>query len=666
MSRTVKIFTLLLALMFAFSLLVVTALADDQAPATCETKTKNVAPLAKATTTATQWFVTDDPDAINDGHVTTFSPSVSQLRGDQFRRYLTFDQIYDFSRIVITTGGVVARFETSKVITDAIAGKYIEWDFTIYLYNELDMIVYEQVFTTEEDGTTEINFTDFPKSAYKLELKHNDCGSYDRYNQAVYEIEMYATVGHEWETVEVTRNPTCTVVGTRTAKCSKCAATKSCIVPANGHTANPDNPCDAKCIVCNVDNTVTKKHNYSDNCTDLTCNTAGCTGTRQEWELPHAWASDTATECSECDLTRCIHEYDNDCDRICNKCNEKKYDRDPAGVVPDVWHLLDDTCTDTVCNHCEEIVEPPHVYKLVCSLECSECDHVRTLDESAHTWGPIFDDENDVYIDKTNALCDTECNVCHASRLAPHSYEYPCALFCQLCEAPNKNILAAHVFDNSCDPDCNEEKCRFVRVTSHQYDNACDAICNVCEATRTKDTDANFDPDHDYDNACDANCNICGAERTVSAHVYDNACDTTCNICNAPRTVADHVYDNACDTTCNVCSAERTVPAHAYDNDCDATCNACGAERTVPEHQYGLWITITEPERKTEGTQIRNCIVCNDQQTQQIPALGGMSGGAIAGIATGSVAVAGAGGFSLFWFVIKKKSWADLLMVFKK
>lgn len=33
----------------------------------------------------------------------------------------------------------------------------------------------------------------------------------------------------------------------------------------------------------------------------------------------------------------------------------------------------------------------------------------------------------------------------------------------------------------------------------------------------------------------------------------------------------------------------------------------------------------------------------------------GLSGGAIAGIAVGSVAVVGLGGFSLFWFVIKKK-----------
>ena len=44
----------------------------------------------------------------------------------------------------------------------------------------------------------------------------------------------------------------------------------------------------------------------------------------------------------------------------------------------------------------------------------------------------------------------------------------------------------------------------------------------------------------------------------------------------------------------------------------------------------------------------------------------GLSGGAIAGIAVGSVAIVGIGGFSVFWFVIKKKKLADLVALFQK
>ena len=44
----------------------------------------------------------------------------------------------------------------------------------------------------------------------------------------------------------------------------------------------------------------------------------------------------------------------------------------------------------------------------------------------------------------------------------------------------------------------------------------------------------------------------------------------------------------------------------------------------------------------------------------------GLPTGAIVGIVVGSVLVAGIGGFALVWFVIKKKTWADFVAIFKK
>ena len=44
----------------------------------------------------------------------------------------------------------------------------------------------------------------------------------------------------------------------------------------------------------------------------------------------------------------------------------------------------------------------------------------------------------------------------------------------------------------------------------------------------------------------------------------------------------------------------------------------------------------------------------------------GLSGGQIAGIVIGSVAVAGIGGFAIFWFAVKKKTFADLGIALKK
>ena len=44
----------------------------------------------------------------------------------------------------------------------------------------------------------------------------------------------------------------------------------------------------------------------------------------------------------------------------------------------------------------------------------------------------------------------------------------------------------------------------------------------------------------------------------------------------------------------------------------------------------------------------------------------GLSGGQIAGIVIGTVLIAGIGGFAIFWFAVKKKTFADLGVALKK
>jgi len=74
-----------------------------------------------------------------------------------------------------------------------------------------------------------------------------------------------------------------------------------------------------------------------------------------------------------------------------------------------------------------------------------------------------------------------------------------------------------------------------------------------------------------------------------------------------------------------------------------------------------------------DGNADGKCDVCDYQMTNgggniETPdeSKDGLSGGAIAGIVVGSVVVVGVGGFAIFWFVIKKKSFADLIAVFNK
>ena len=97
-------------------------------------------------------------------------------------------------------------------------------------------------------------------------------------------------------------------------------------------------------------------------------------------------------------------------------------------------------------------------------------------------------------------------------------------------------------------------------------------------------------------------------------------------------------------------------------------------------HTYGEWkdeIPATTEDFGTKGH--KDCSVCgrhfdkdgNEITELRIAKIGtpakkdGLSGGAIAGIVIGSVAVAGIGGFAIFWFAVKKKTFADLIAAIK-
>ena len=170
-------------------------------------------------------------------------------------------------------------------------------------------------------------------------------------------------------------------------------------------------------------------------------------------------------------------------------------------------------------------------------------------------------------------------------------------------------------------------------------------------------------------------------------HWHDCSCGTKVD-------VAPHTPDRAEATEteavkCTVCGYIIT-PALGHDTHApdaewhfDATkhwhnCTGCSQKLDEGAHAFGDWTITVKPEVGVAGEKERECSVCGFNENAPVEALGGeqpggeqpektgLSGGAIAGIAVGSVAVAGVGGFSVFWFVIKKKKFADLIAIFKK
>ena len=94
----------------------------------------------------------------------------------------------------------------------------------------------------------------------------------------------------------------------------------------------------------------------------------------------------------------------------------------------------------------------------------------------------------------------------------------------------------------------------------------------------------------------------------------------------------------------NVCSyaLKSDESGHWYE------CSVCADRKPVEAH--------------ADADGDKKCDLCSFALSEE----GGLGAGAIVGIVLGGVAVAGIGGFAIFWFVIKKKSFADLVAVFKK
>ena len=697
MKRMTKICTLLLALLLTFSLLATVILADDAGDAgagddgagatTCVGTERNIASEATVTTTTDCWTHAWYLHWLVDGDKTTGVGSTHRQR--DLTTTLTFDESYEFTKIVFTiqSAGRVANDRNLSQVSN----KNQNFNFTVMLYSMSesgDVEEFKQEYNT--DGVAEVVvIPDTKAKIYKMSV-YLVCN----WNNGLtfWEWETFVADGHDWQApTEPTVAPTCVKAGLGTLTCANCDETKSSVIPATGHT-NTD-PCSTTCTTCSKAMTAT--HVYTDAC-DTACD-ACSNGNRT---APHRAPDDIPCSdvCADCGATKAItadHTFANHCTTSCILCEKEdlreqthtwSYDgnTDPCGT-PCSWDWCD---------------EPkPHKYaaETSCKQNCLNCGTNPRESLVPHTYGATEDEPT------MRDVCDAVCNVCEETRIAPHKHAYVCKLFCDYCYAPNENAAKLHVYSHDCDPDCNNEGCSVKRTTSHKYTSACDATCNVenCGHIRTVDDDSAFVPNHAFTSGCDNVCDVegCGFWREVPPHQYTSNCDNSCNVegCGHIRTVSDdptfvqnHRYTSDCDAVCDVenCGHQRTVSKHVYDNNCDATCNVanCGYTRTPetdPDDEFytahrfveegqtdGGWIQIVAASKKTDGLKMRMCLECEYEEEQVIPALGGESEGlgtgAVVGIAAGSTAVAGTGGFSLFWFVIKKKSWADLIGVFKK
>lgn len=183
----------------------------------------------------------------------------------------------------------------------------------------------------------------------------------------------------------------------------------------------------------------------------------------------------------------------------------------------------------------------------------------------------------------------------------------------------------------------------------HVYDNSCDIDCNICGYTRDADEHSfiinKFDENHHY-----KVCSICQTidETSKKPHVFDNSCDETCNNCSFERT-GSHTFEtknydkDSHWLECNDCSKvdSSSIHKHVFDHTCDKDCNECDFKRSI-SHDYSI--------PKNDGENYWNeCSVCGDKLPVSAPEKNS-SPLLIVGIVCGSLVLIGVAAL-----VIKKK-----------
>ena len=322
-------------------------------------------------------------------------------------------------------------------------------------------------------------------------------------------------------------------------------------------------------------------------------------------------------------------------------------------------------------------------------------DEVWAFDAEGH-WQPCIvpgcpspheDYEGYVYHWGGNATCHTAgiCGQCGAEYYAEHDFSVPdyqyvdemkCATYCANCDE-----IGSWSYHEGGVSTCQHKA--ICEICHHEYGNfapcaggtatcTAKAVCATCGEEYGELAPHNYDAVNGYKGADGhANACVCGAHETPVAHTPDRAEATEtepikCTVCDyiiEPATGhVTHTPKNEWESDqthhwheCTGCEGQQLEKAAHADTNNDEKCDTCGYDMPASGTEPG-----TEPGT-TPGTDDPNNTPDDPTDDE-----GGLGAGAIVGIVVGSVAVVGIGGFALLWFVIKKKSFADLVAVFKK
>ncbi len=257
----------------------------------------------------------------------------------------------------------------------------------------------------------------------------------------------------------------------------------------------------------------------------------------------------------------CVHVYDTDCDEYCNLCNAQR-------TVNHNW----DEGQQTAAPGCTTPGSKTFVCKTCGATKTEEIPAQHTYDNG----------------------CDTDCNLCGATREAQHTWNSGTVTLEPGCTTPGTLTYTCSV--------CGTTK-EETLAPAHKYEGDWQTdgdghwlVC-ACGAVSPKEGHAYGDAwESDGENHWKS-CTDCGyqskaahtpgAEATEFTNQVCTTCDRVLKWATHQHTYGDDWFrdDRGHGHPCTVCNRVAETEKHVYDSDCDPDCSVCGYTR-IPQHIY--------------------------------------------------------------------------------
>jgi len=375
----------------------------------------------------------------------------------------------------------------------------------------------------------------------------------------------------------------------------------------------------------------------------------------------------------------------------------------------------DGDCTTSVnCKHCDYVFVEAHSAHeaqeddgdCTTPVNCKHCDYVFVEAHSAHE---SQEDDGDCTTSVNCKHCDyvfVEAHLEHEAQEDDGDCTTP--VNCKHCDYVFVEAHSEHKSqedDGDCTTPVNCKHCDYVFVEAHsehksrEDDGDCTTpvICKHCTTVvvETKDHSLSSihkkDSEGHYTHCENENCEYeTSKEKHISIREASEENAEVCTVCD--YIIADqlsHTHTNSNELlydethhyyACDGCEEKLEKSVHSFtiftkvDETTHKEICVCGKEK-VETHTYGEWIIKKDPSETEKGSKTKTCS-CGHAITEEIPAIGsitphiepskGLSTRAIIGIVIGSISLFGFVVFAIFWFIIKKRDFGDLIKLFKK